>query len=116
MITNMANSTQLVEGREYLLEFYMPAISGLFLGNHRIVDGTASIFVYEDAFMKSHNVLHVIYVHPEKIEVNENDKPIVNENMNLIEERFNEIGFNKVTVSNFKSGNLNLTIDVRAEN
>ena len=51
-----------------------------------------------------------------RIEVKEYDKPIVDENFNSIQKKFSEIGFNEVIVSNFKSGNLNLIINVRAEN
>ena len=45
-----------------------------------------------------------------RIEVNENDKQTVNKNLDLIEKKFNEIGFNEIIISNFKSGNLNLMI------
>lgn len=51
-----------------------------------------------------------------RIEVNENDKPIVNSNLSLIQKKFNEIGFNKIEIANFKSGNLNVILNVRAEN
>jgi len=51
-----------------------------------------------------------------RIEVNENDKSIINDNFDLIQKKFNEIGFNEVVISNFKSGNLNLMLNVRAEN
>ena len=51
-----------------------------------------------------------------RIEVNENDKFIVNNNINSIQKKFNEIGFNEVIISNFKSGSLNVMINVRAEN
>lgn len=45
-----------------------------------------------------------------KIEVNENDKPTINNNFNLIQKKFNKIGFNEITITNFRSGNLNLVI------
>ena len=45
-----------------------------------------------------------------RIEVNENDKATINDNFDLIQKKFNEIGFNEIIVSNFKSGNLNLMI------
>ena len=45
-----------------------------------------------------------------RIEVNENDKPIINNNFISIQKKFSEIGFNEITISNFKSGNLNLMI------
>lgn len=45
-----------------------------------------------------------------RIEVNENDKPIINENFFSIGKKFLEIGFDEVFVSNFKSGSLNLLI------
>ena len=46
-----------------------------------------------------------------KIEVNENDKSIINDNFDLIQKRFNKIGFNEIIISNFNSGNLNLVIN-----
>ena len=45
-----------------------------------------------------------------RIEVKENDKQVVDENFNSIRKKFNGIGFNEVTISGFKSGNLNLAI------
>lgn len=51
-----------------------------------------------------------------KIEVNEYDKGIVHENFGLIQKKFNEIGFNEIVISNFRSGSLNLVLNVRAEN
>lgn len=51
-----------------------------------------------------------------RIEVNENDKSKINGNIGLIEKKFYEIGFNRVIISNFKSGNLNAMANVRAEN
>src|SRR3989344_5305837 len=43
-----------------------------------------------------------------RIEVNENDKVSINNNFDLINKKFNEIGFNEIIISDFKSGNLNL--------
>ncbi|MBS3101162.1 ATP-dependent sacrificial sulfur transferase LarE [Candidatus Woesearchaeota archaeon] len=51
-----------------------------------------------------------------RIEVNEADKSAINSNLQLIEKKFNEIGFNEIEISDFKSGNLNLVLNVRAEN
>ena len=48
-----------------------------------------------------------------RIEVNESDKPIVDYNFNLIKKKFNDIGFNEIEISNFKSGSLNLMIKMR---
>ncbi len=45
-----------------------------------------------------------------RIEVNENDKSKINDNIDLIEKKFDEIGFNQVIISNFKSGALNVMI------
>ena len=45
-----------------------------------------------------------------RIEVNENDKPIINDNFGSIQKKFNQIGFNEITISNFKSGALNVMI------
>jgi len=51
-----------------------------------------------------------------KIEVNEKDKQLIDENIDLIEKKFSEIGFKEIEVANLRSGNLNLMINVRAEN
>ena len=51
-----------------------------------------------------------------RIEVKENDKPVISKNFSPIQKKFNEIGFNEIIISNFKSGSLNLMINVRAEN
>lgn len=51
-----------------------------------------------------------------RIEVNEADKQIINGNFESIKNKFNGIGFSEIEISNFKSGNLNLMINVRAEN
>lgn len=45
-----------------------------------------------------------------KIEVNEYDKAVVHGNFGLIQKRFNEIGFNEISISEFRSGNLNISI------
>ncbi|HLC60262.1 MAG TPA: ATP-dependent sacrificial sulfur transferase LarE [Candidatus Nanoarchaeia archaeon] len=45
-----------------------------------------------------------------RIEVNEHDKYLVNKHLEIINKKFNEIGFNEIEVSNFKSGNLNILI------
>ncbi|MBI2653836.1 ATP-dependent sacrificial sulfur transferase LarE [Candidatus Woesearchaeota archaeon] len=49
-----------------------------------------------------------------RIEVNEGDKLIVDKNFDKIEKRFSEIGFSNIIISNFKSGALNLMLNVRA--
>lgn len=49
-----------------------------------------------------------------RIEVKESDKIIIDEKSTLINKKFNEIGFNEIKVSNFKSGSLNLMLNVRA--
>mgnify|MGYP001561888360 CR=1 FL=1 len=45
-----------------------------------------------------------------RIEVKEEDKNMLNVNLELINKKFNELGFNEILISNFKSGNLNLVI------
>ncbi len=45
-----------------------------------------------------------------RIEINETDKSAINNNLQLIERKFNQIGFNEIAIANFKSGNLNLII------
>ena len=52
-----------------------------------------------------------------RIEVNESEKKIILYNFFLIKNKFSEIGFDEIIISNFKSGNLNLIIqNVRAGN
>ena len=51
-----------------------------------------------------------------RIEVSENDKAVIESNFDIIYKKFNEIGFSKITISNFKSGSLNLMLNARAEN
>lgn len=51
-----------------------------------------------------------------RIEVNENDKPVINNNLGLIKKKFKKIGFDEVAVSDFRSGNLNVRANVRAKN
>ncbi|MBI2542458.1 ATP-dependent sacrificial sulfur transferase LarE [Candidatus Woesearchaeota archaeon] len=43
-----------------------------------------------------------------RVEVKENGRQAVDSNIDSIRKKFNEIGFSEITVSNFKSGNLNL--------
>ncbi len=45
-----------------------------------------------------------------RIEVKEEDKAIVDQNLKLINKKFSRIGFNEITISNFKSGNLNIIL------
>ena len=45
-----------------------------------------------------------------RIEVNESSKPVINDNFDLIQKKFNGIGFNQIIISNFKSGSLNLVV------
>ena len=51
-----------------------------------------------------------------RIETHEDDRQIIINNLDFIEKRFNEIGFNEITISKFKSGSLNVVLNVRAEN
>ena len=50
-----------------------------------------------------------------RIDVKNDDKKIVNDNFDKIKNKFNEIGFDEVLVSDFKSGSLNVMINVNAE-
>ncbi|MEK6947464.1 MAG: ATP-dependent sacrificial sulfur transferase LarE [Nanoarchaeota archaeon] len=45
-----------------------------------------------------------------RIEVNECDKIVINNNFDLINKKFTEIGFDEIEISDFKSGNLNILI------
>ena len=51
-----------------------------------------------------------------RIEVNGEDRIIISNNFELIKKKFNEIGFNEIIISNFRSGNLNVVLNVQAEN
>ena len=51
-----------------------------------------------------------------RIEVNDADKKTISGNIASINKKFNEIGFKEIEVANFKSGSLNLVLNVRAEN
>ncbi|MBI2558408.1 ATP-dependent sacrificial sulfur transferase LarE [Candidatus Woesearchaeota archaeon] len=51
-----------------------------------------------------------------RIEVNEEDQDAISANIKFIEKKFSEIGFGQIETSNFKSGSMNLMINVRAEN
>jgi len=48
-----------------------------------------------------------------RIEVKEEDKIVINQNFEPINKKFNDIGFKDIILSNFKSGNLNLMLNVR---
>ena len=48
-----------------------------------------------------------------RIDVKEDDKLIVDKNFISIQKKFNDIGFNKIEVANFKSGNLNVMLKMR---
>lgn len=46
-----------------------------------------------------------------RIEVNADGKIVINNNLNSINRKFNEIGFEEIMISDFKSGNLNIMIN-----
>ena len=50
-----------------------------------------------------------------RIDVKNDDKKIVNDNFEKIKHKFHEIGFEEVLISDFKSGSLNVMINVNAE-
>ncbi len=51
-----------------------------------------------------------------RIEVREDDRHVVNKNFDLIQKMFNKIGFEEIEISIFKSGNLNVVLNVQPEN
>ena len=51
-----------------------------------------------------------------RIDVNESSKRIVDQNFIMIKEKFQQIGFKSISTADFKSGSLNLMINVRAAN
>lgn len=48
-----------------------------------------------------------------KIEVNMSDFSVINKNVNVINKKFNEIGFNEIELNEFKSGSLNLLLNAQ---
>src|SRR3989338_421489 len=64
-------------------------------------------------FLKDFGILELRVRHfgkDARIEVNQRDKILINDNLELINKKFNKIGFNEITISEFKSGNLNILI------
>lgn len=96
-----------------------PCLSSRVPYGHEITMQKLSMIEKAENFLKDFgiNELRVRHFGNEaRIEVNDSDKKTISENMGSINKKFNEIGFNKIEVANFKSGNLNVMIHVRAEN
>lgn len=94
-----------------------PCLSSRVPYGHEITLKKLSMIEEAENFLKGFGIKELRVRHFSnlaRIEVNENDKPIINDNFNSIQKRFNEIGFNQILISNFKSGSLNMRIDVRA--
>jgi hypothetical protein len=69
---NLPQLTTLAEGREYTLEFYNPSVKATFLGVHRMTNCNAAVFLYEEDFMRKHEIIDVIYMRPEDIQAEGN--------------------------------------------
>src|SRR3989338_525622 len=96
-----------------------PCLSSRVPYGHEITLKKLRTVEYAENFLKDLGIRELRVRHfgkTARIEVNEEDRTIINENFDSINEKFNEIGFSEIIVSNFKSGNLNVMLDVRAEN
>lgn len=94
-----------------------PCLSSRIPYGHEITLKKLSIIEKAENFLKDFGVRELRVRHfgsLARIEVNEENKQIINHNFNLIKKKFNEIGFNEIIIANFKSGNLNFIINVRA--
>ena len=90
-----------------------PCLSSRVPYGHEITFKKLKMIEEAENFLKDFGIMDLRVRHfgkTARIEVNENDKPIINGNLYSIIEKFNEIGFDEIAISNFKSGNLNLLI------
>lgn len=96
-----------------------PCLSSRVPYGHEITMQKLSMIEKAEDFLKDFGIRELRVRHfgtAARIEVNENDKPTINSNFNLIQRKFNEIGFKEIEIANFRSGNLNVVLNVRAEN
>ena len=90
-----------------------PCLSSRIPYGHEITLKRLSMIENAENFLKDFGIRELRVRHFGKIariEVNENDKSKINRNINSIEKKFDEIGFNQIIISNFKSGSLNVMI------
>src|SRR3989338_11238695 len=97
-----------------------PCLSSRVPYGHEITLKKLKMVEEAENFLKDFGILELRVRHFGKnarIEVKENDKSVINNNFDLINKKFSEIGFDEVEISDFKSGNLNILIqNARAGN
>ena len=96
-----------------------PCLSSRVPYGHEITLKKLSMVEEAENFLKDFDIRELRVRHlgnAARIEVNDNDKVVINSNLDLIQKKFKEIGFNEIMISDFKSGSLNVMIHVRAEN
>lgn len=96
-----------------------PCLSSRVPYGHEITLKKLAMIEEAESFLKNFGIRELRVRHfgnKARVEVNESDKLKINANFNLIEEKFNQIGFSSIEISNFKSGSLNMVIYARAEN
>lgn len=96
-----------------------PCLSSRVPYGHEITMKKLSMIERAENFLKDFGIKELRVRHlgnSARIEVNEKDRHIISGNLSSIQKRFNEIGFNEIVISNFKSGSLNVVINVRTEN
>ncbi|MBI2652241.1 ATP-dependent sacrificial sulfur transferase LarE [Candidatus Woesearchaeota archaeon] len=92
-----------------------PCLSSRVPYNQEITLKKLSMIEQTEIFLKDFGIRELRVRHfgdMARIEVNENDKKRINDNFISIQKKFSDIGFNEITISNFKSGNLNLMINI----
>ena len=90
-----------------------PCLSSRVPYGHEITLKKLKMVEEAENFLKDFGILELRVRHFGKnarIEVKENDKIVINNNFDLINKKFSEIGFDEVEISDFKSGNLNILI------
>jgi len=92
-----------------------PCLSSRVPYNQEITLKKLSMIEKAENFLKDFGIKELRVRHfgnKARIEVNENDRPIIKTNFALIQKNFHRFGFNQIIVSNFKSGSLNVILDV----
>ena len=96
-----------------------PCMSSRVPYGHEITLKKLAMIEQAEDFLRDFGILELRVRHfgdLARIEVKDSDKKLIEDGIGAINRKFNEIGFNKIEIANFKSGNLNVMINVRAEN
>ena len=91
-----------------------PCLSSRVPYGHQITMKKLEMIEKAESFLKSFGIKELRVRHfgdTARIDVKDYDKKIIDENINAIEIKFNEIGFSSILVSNFKSGSLNMVLN-----